>query len=66
MEWIDNYLGDEAYNEKLVLSDADVEEYKGQRDKLLGKEEKKKQVPVEQVKKKRIVEQKGKFFCTES
>ena len=47
MEWIDNYLGDEAHNEKLVLGDADVEEYKGQRDKLLGKGEKKKQVPVE-------------------
>ena len=62
MEWIKNYLGDEAHNEKLVLGDADVEEYKGQRDKLLGKGEKKKEVPVEQVKKKRKVEQKGKFF----
>ena len=41
MEWIDNYLGDEAHNEKLVLGDADVEEYKGQRDKLLAKGEKK-------------------------
>ena len=62
MEWIENYLDDEAHNEKLVLGDADVEEYKGQRDKLLGKGEKKKEVPVEQVKKKRKVEQKGKFF----
>ena len=41
MEWIENYLGDEAHNEK---------------------GEKKKQVPVEQAKKKRKVEQKGKFF----
>ena len=49
-------------NEKLVLGDADVEEYKGQRDKLLGKGEKKKEVPVEQAKKKRKVEQKGKFL----
>ena len=62
MEWIENYLGDEAHNEKLVLGDVDVEEYKGQRDKLLGKGEKKKEVPVEQAKKKRKVEQKGKFF----
>ena len=62
MEWIENYLGDEAHNEKLVLGDADVEEYKGQRDKLLGKGEKKKEVPVEQAKKKRKVEQKGKFL----
>ena len=62
IEWLENYLGDEAHNEKLVLGDADVEKYKGQRDKLLGKGEKKKQVPVGQVKKKRKVEQKGKFF----
>ena len=62
IEWLENYLGDEAHNEKLVLGDADVEKYKGQRDKLLGKGEKKKQVHVGQVKKKRKVEQKGKFF----
>ena len=62
IEWIENYLSDEAHNEKLVLGDADVEEYKGQRDKLLGKGEKKKEVPVEQAKKKRKVEQKGKFL----
>ena len=62
MEWIENYLHDEAHNEKLVLGDADVEEYKGQRDKLLGKGEKKKEVPVEQANKKRKVEQKGKFL----
>ena len=62
MEWIYNYLGDEAHNEKLVLGDADVEKYKGQREKLLAKGEKKKQLPVEQVKKKRKVEQKGKYF----
>ena len=62
MEWIDNYFGDDAHNEKLVLGDADVEEYKGQRDKLLAKGEKKKLLPVQQVKKKRKVEQKGEFF----
>ena len=65
MEWIENYLGDEAHNEKLVLGDADVEEYKGQRDKLLGKGEKKMEVSVEQAKKREKLNKKVNF-CTES
>ena len=41
-QWIEEYLSDEAHTEKLVLGDADVEEYRSNRNKLLGKRRSKK------------------------
>ena len=53
MEWIDQYLSDEAHNEKLAFGDADVEEYRSKRDKLLGKGQKEKEKTPEKPQKKR-------------
>ena len=57
MEWIDQHLSDEAHNEKLILGDADVEEYWSNRDKLLGKGQKEKKTPEKQQKKRKKTEQ---------
>ena len=66
MDWIDQYLSDEAHNEKLILGDADVEEKRSNRDKLLGKGQKEKEKPAKKPdkKKKRIEQPKGiVWFC---
>ena len=65
MEWIDQYLSDEAHNEKLILGDADVEEYRSNRDKLLGKGQKEKEKTPEkpQKKRKKTNQPKGILFC---
>ena len=52
-QWIEEYLSDEAHTEKLVLGDADVEEYRSNRNKLLGKEEEQKEKPAKKPEKKR-------------
>ena len=63
MEWIEEYLSDEAHNENLVLGDADVEEYRSKRNKLLGKgEEQKEKHAKKPDKKRKRVEPKGIFW----
>ena len=64
-QWIAEYLSDEAHNEKLVLGDADVEEYRSKRNKLLGKGEEQKDKPAKKPEKKRKrVKPKGIFWFT--
>ena len=53
MSWIEQHLSDEPHNEKLILGDADVEEYRSNRDKLLGKGQQEKDKPPEKPEKKR-------------
>ena len=53
MAWIEQHLSDEPHNEKLILGDADVEEYRSNRDKLLGKGQKEKDKSPEKPEKKR-------------
>ena len=53
MYWIDQHPSDEAHNEKLILGDADVEEYRSNRDKLLGKGQKEKEKTPEKLQKQR-------------
>ena len=62
MDWIDQYLSDEAHNEKLILGDADG----SNRDKLLWKGQKEKEKPAKKPdkKKKKIEQPKGiVLFC---
>ena len=69
MEWIDQHLSDEAHNEKLILGDADVEEYRSNRDKLLGKRQEEKEKPVQkpQKKRKKVDQPKGiVWFCLQT
>ena len=61
-EWIEQYLSDEAHNAKLVLGDADIEEYRSNRNKLLGKGEEQKQKPAKKPEKRKKVEPKGIFW----
>ena len=66
MDWIEQYLSDEAHNEKLILGDADVEEYWSNRDKLLGKGQKEQEKSVQKPDNKRRKTEKPKsivFFC---
>ena len=66
MDWIEQYLSDEAHNEKLILGNADVEKYRSNRDKLLGKGQKEQEKPVQKPdkKRKRIEKPKGiVLFC---
>ena len=55
---MDRPASDEAHNEKLILGDADVEKYRSNRDKLLGKGQKdKEKIPEKPQKKRKKTEQ---------
>ena len=56
VEGIDQYLSDEPHNEKLILGEAYVAEYRSNRDKLLGKVVKEKEKPGKPEKKRKKVE----------
>ena len=58
-EWIEQHLSDDAHNEKLVLGDANVEEYRSKRNKLLGKGLQQEKPAKKPEKKRKRIEPKG-------